>query len=487
MNVIRLFKQYFNGASRMHGAQTASNTSEPAQVPDHDATRPMQHTQPMQHSPTEDATTETAKDTDSLKSPSGNGYRPKLPPKHQKDLHRKPTTPYTRPDSSSQIVFEVFKDPNDPMPKGYMGTIGGARICRSTVEDYCPCGTGGGHYLICGHTVVGDAACGANCKSGPRDEQPFNCPQCRDIVNAIFKNKLTYEERSTVELHHKKKDVLAIPLCIEYISKYLSAANGNIAATVVGMLTAQYGRECQAVPEEKAETKTLAEMFAEHHSTLEQSTRAKLAEDKLGPMNAPQKRKNKVVQVDNSEEVTPSADDVNKKQKRTLESHREPVTDQTRGMKRTAEEEDFSDADTLVDSDDAPSATKTNKKQKQKLETHREPIPRRTHGMKRKLAKSGDFANYNKPAKRVMLAFDKVSKDASFLPIPLIVTDTLGQLVRKRGQMEQLESEGNKRVRDRELLPGYDAEVVMGGSPEITKSRMSLSEWANAVDDSDEL
>jgi hypothetical protein len=481
MNVIRLFKKYLNGPSRIHGAQTASTTPESASVSDQGSERRTQHFT------VEDTNTETPKDADSLKSPSGNGDRPKLPPKHQKDLHRKPTTPYTRPDNSSQIVFEIFKDPNNPMPKGYIGTVGGARVCRSTVEDYCPCGTGGGHYLICGHTVVGDAACGANCKSGPCEEQPFNCPQCRDIVNAIFKDKLTHEERSSVELHHKKKDVLAIPLCIEYISKYLSAANANIAATVVGMLTSQYGRACQAVPEEKAETKTLAEMFAEHHSTLEQNTRTRLAEDKLGPLNAPQKRKNKDEEVDKSEETTSSIDDLNKKQKRKLESHREPVTDQTRGMKRTAEE-DLSDAETLVDSDDAPSATKTsNKKQKQKLETHCQPVTRRTHGMKRKLAKNGAFADYTNPSKRVMLAFEKVSEDASFLPIPLIVTDTLGQLVRKRGQMEQLESEGIKRMRNREVLPGYDDEVVMDASPEVTKKRVSLSEWANVIDDSDEL
>jgi hypothetical protein len=470
MNFIRRFKKYFNSSSWEYGAQTKSSAPKPelkapstqtasADMPESDLLTDGDVTSPEKSSSTTEpvhsegrAQHATTKDesSDSPKSPSKKGDRPKLQPKHPKDIHRKPTKPYMRPHPASQVVFEVFKDPNDPKPKGYMGTVGGARICRSTVEDYCPCGTGGGHYLLCGHTVVGDAACGANCKSGPHDQQPFNCPKCREIVHTIFENKLTKEERANVEHHYKKKDVLAIPLCVEYITKYIPTAHGNIAETVVGMLTSQYGRECQAVPDDTSKPQTLAEMFEEHHNALEQKTRAKLAENKLGPLNTPKKRKDKDGQATNSEETASSMHDLNKKQKLKFETHREPVTDQNRGIKRAAMEEDLSDAETLVDIDETSSTTKiSNKKQKQKFETHRQPVTWRTHGTKRKLAKCGSFAYYINPSKRIMTSFDKVSEEALFLPIPSYVAGTLGQLVRKRGQSQQLEfTEGNKRMRN---------------------------------------
>jgi hypothetical protein len=244
-----------------------------------------------------------------------NDSRPRLQPKHQKDRHIKHNTQYVRPDYASKMIAEEFNDPNDPMPKGYVGTIGDIRYCHSAVEDYCPCGTGGGHYLTCGHMVVGEEACGQNCKTGAPAKLPFNCPRCLDVVNGILQNKLTKDEQAKIEFHRSIKDTLAVAVSIEYIAKHLPTAKGNIAETVLAIMVPQYGRECRAVLADAGEPQTIADLFQEHHSSLEQKTRARLAQEKLGSLNTHDKRKDfgqSAETPDSAEVKTPTvADSIN--------------------------------------------------------------------------------------------------------------------------------------------------------------------------------
>lgn len=407
--------------------------------------------------------------------PAGNDSRPKLQPKHQPSRHRRDITPPDEPPNlADQVVMEDFNDPNDPKPKGYMGTLGGEHIIARTVEDYCPCGTGGGHYVICGHTVVGDKACGPNCKLGGAEQQPFNCPQCREILDDVISNKLTPEEQTKLKMYYEEGGALTAALCVEYVSKHLSTATGNIAETVMSIIATGYGRACRAVIDAPVEQPTLTEMFNKHHNTLQEKTRARSNKEKFGALITDEKRKgldeetssaNSDASSSTAKSDTPApSHSRRKKRKNKLRTHREPIPETTRGTKRAASDEDsFSEGDTLIDT---PPHTK---KLKQKLENHRQPIPRGTHGTKRK---SEEVTEPDKPSKVVTLTAFKHPGDAEFLPTPSARV-VLGELERKRGN-DAIE-ESNKRGRMLEEMPECDDDVEIGiGGTE--KNRMSMEE-----------
>ncbi|KAH7066595.1 hypothetical protein BKA63DRAFT_522765, partial [Paraphoma chrysanthemicola] len=151
-----------------------------------------------------------------------------------------------------------------------MGTIGGIRWCQSTVEGYSPCGSGGGHYLICGHEVISKEPCGANCKKPQHNVPAFDCSQCRDIANEILNSKVTNEEHTKMTFYRNIGHPLAMPLCVEYIAKHLPEHPGGIAETVMCILNPDYGRECLAyiTVSDEEEPKVLAEMFRKSHDRL---------------------------------------------------------------------------------------------------------------------------------------------------------------------------------------------------------------------------
>lgn len=376
--------------------------------------------------------------------------RIKLQPKRQRERRQKPTAANTdtRPGHD-------FSDPN---------TTGGVRFHHSTVEDYCPCGTGGGHYLSCGHTIVGDVTCGSNCKGNATEEEPFNCPQCQDMVKDILKNKFTKEQKEKVKSLRAKNDLLAIPMAVEYSTRHLPSSKGNISQTVMSLLTKGYGRECRDVPREP-QPKTLAGLYEEHQGALEQKTRTRLAEDKLDPFNKHQKRKVTTDSIDVPASEGEATLNISKKQKSKLMSHREPIFEANRGIKRAAPEEDdnFSDGETLVDNG---SPSPTGKKLRQKLQIHREPFPCHPHGTKRKLSSSEQFANIAQQNKRIMSSFPQVFGEARFMPVPSPGASSTWELERKRKQNEYAHYDGsNKRMRNWEVLPGKDViipEVVFG-------------------------
>ncbi|KAH7406903.1 hypothetical protein DE146DRAFT_408336 [Phaeosphaeria sp. MPI-PUGE-AT-0046c] len=462
MNSIQLFKQFFSSFTEK-AVGLPETTATPAQYSIPRTQIPGAYEEPPKSKGTVESqahNNERSSDVNSALPDNFNHRRAVKQQKHQKDRRQKSisTTAYVRTHRAAEVVFEDFSDSNDPEPHGYMGTVGGVRFTQSTVEDYCPCGTGGGHYLSCGHTVVGNATCGSNCKVDATKEQPFNCPQCQQTVKDIFKNKFTNEQKEKVNSLHAKKDVLTIPVAVEYATKYLPSAKGNTAQTVMSLLAPGYGRECRDVTRKPQQPKTLAELYEEHHSTLEQNTRAHLAENKLGPLNKHIKRKatSRSANAPGTEdEVTPVT---SKKQKEKLKSHQEPVAEANRGTKRAAPKEniELSDDETLVNNG-TPSPV--NKKLRQKLQVHREPLLCHPHGTKRKLSSSEQFANAAQPNKRVMSSFPQAFGEAKFMPIPAPGASSPWELERKRKRVESLYDGGNKRMRNWEVLPGVDVYI----------------------------
>jgi hypothetical protein len=306
-------------------ANGAASTAAPRAAPSPAASRPIT----ANHAGRATVQDEYSRSSDSS---SAEDERPKLQPKRQRERRRLPSAQYTRPNYAAQVVFEEFNNPNDPMPEGYAGTLGGIRYGHSAVEDYCPCGIGGGHFLTCGHIIVAvNEACGTNCKTASHEVQPFNCPQGHGIVNDILKNDLTMEERAKIDYHYTRRDGISFALAVEYVTKNLPVAQRNITETVCGIMSPGYGRECLAVPVGAKKPSTLAEMH-QHHSILEEKTRVRLAEEKLGPLKTSEKRRASeelAESPDSPEAETPEVADRMKKQVRLnlLLTARETDTD----------------------------------------------------------------------------------------------------------------------------------------------------------------
>lgn len=231
----------------------------------------------------------------------------KLSKKPQGGHTQKRATDHTLPNFGAHIVIEKFDGPGDTAPKGYLGTVAGAHVLASKVEDCCPCRTGGVHWLICGHEIVsnkGDTACGANCKTGLHAAEPFNCPQCRDTVTNIIETKIAPAEKASVNFHMSLNASLGISLAVEYVWKHLPAVKGNIAQTLMSIAVPQYGRAFQIVPAAVEEPKNLAEIFEEHREDVQQKARARQVEVDIGPLTTHDKRK--AAADEQHEEASPS-------------------------------------------------------------------------------------------------------------------------------------------------------------------------------------
>jgi hypothetical protein len=151
--------------------------------------------------------------------------------------------------------------------------------------------------------------------------------------------------------------------------------------------------------------------------------------------------------------------------------------------------------------DSAPPAANTSKKLKTKLETHRQPITIRTRGMKRKQFKVDIAANSPRKTKRVMSSFPSNIGRVTFWPIPPVLSwfcpippetpatpetsgtpEPLGPLERKRQQdLQDKEGPSSKRWHSSEVLPGSDVEVAP-----LRPKRFTLKEYVAATGD-DEL
>ncbi|CAO2652334.1 Nn.00g006170.m01.CDS01 [Neocucurbitaria sp. VM-36] len=334
-------------------------------------------------------------DTTPLPPSNEDNDRPKLTPKRQQDCHRKSPAPKPKRDFVSEIVYELSSEDN-PLPAGYLGTFRGSRWYLPDYNACLECGLAGEHRLICGHWVKSDEPCGVNCKSAKLDHAPFICPTCRDIVQDIFTNKLTDAERAKLCGLKGKDDVFMVGCCVEYATKRAPELGVNITETVLSLLRKGYGRVCEAsAGPPPVEHPPFEQVIRDIQEKQEQKERDKIARE--NPLIKHEKRKD----INDGIANGPTAS--------KTEGSALPRSDAAEGTQ----------ANTTV--------VTINKKLKKKLETHREPITPQTRGTKRPLRTfSSAYANPYHPAKRITLTTPPDLGEARFL-------DTrLGPLVRKR-------------------------------------------------------
>lgn len=367
---------------------------------------------------------------------------------HQPTVHQETSGLYMRPDYASEVIIEEFPDPAYPMPKGYYGTWRGVRMQVSTAEGYCECGLGGGHYLICGHTVVSKEPCGSNCKTLQHDNEAFKCQSCGDLVKDILLNKLTAEETAKLTPAKEKNASLFLALAVEAVTRRMPTAKVNIAETVMGP-TQDYSRASllYATVEYPNEPKNFSEMFQYHHESMQNKTRKIIAQMNMDENATREKRKDMgetSSDVENAREATEPtpSNSTNKKRKSQPATPTEPTPSSTRGTKRPS----------ASPSSSSSPCTPT-KKCKHRLASHAEPITRNTRGTKRSSSPSPDTF---RASKRVEMFSPPKFGIVGFKKAP----EMLGLVGRKRDGCEwngEEEERGRKRYRAEEV-GGWDEE-----------------------------
>lgn len=149
------------------------------------------------------------------------------------------------------------------------------------VEDYCPCGLGGGHFLVCGHTVVSKEPCGTNCKTPQPEHAAFKCEQCEEIVRDVCNMKLTQAEKDKINLvWQQRNQTLFIALCVEAVTRHLPNTKGNIAETVICMYMKDFGRPSMAyrTVHEPNNAETHDDLFATRKECSQAKTQEPAAE-----------------------------------------------------------------------------------------------------------------------------------------------------------------------------------------------------------------
>ncbi|KAJ4373113.1 hypothetical protein N0V83_003404 [Neocucurbitaria cava] len=294
----------------------------------------------------EDHHTHEGRHATSTPTPDKGGDRLKLQPKRQQDCHRKPSPPKKQRDFVSEIVYEVASKDN-PLPEGYLGTFRGSRWYAPDYNACLDCGLAGEHRLVCGHWVKSEEPCGINCKSENFDQDPFNCPICHDVVHDILRNKLTDAEQAKLTHLKSKNAALLLGVAIEIVMKRAPELKANVTETIHSILRKNYGRSCGfSTGPPPVETPPLEQTIREIQEHQEQKEHDRYAKE--NPLNKHEKRKdmNDTTDADTDSGSQSDSDSTlvgsthtpkssNKKLKKKLETHREPVTERTRGKKRT--------------------------------------------------------------------------------------------------------------------------------------------------------
>jgi hypothetical protein len=170
-------------------------------------------------------------------------------------------------------------------------------------------------------------------------------------------------------------------------------AKGNIAETV-GSIVLQQGRPSLLYSDGSEKSPTLAEMFRVSQEKMRVFTAAY-------ELNTQEKRKGVGDEGDTQQggdadesspanniqpfETAPSAKHGIKKHKAKLKNHKEPVPEDSHGIKRAATATDEDSSDSEIADDNEASSTYTNKKHKTEFGTHHESTFALIQGMKRKL------------------------------------------------------------------------------------------------------
>jgi hypothetical protein len=357
-------------------------------------------------------------------------------------------------DVNYKYRWEAFPDPNDPIPKGYMGTVGSIRMTQELRSESHTCGTDGGHVLICGHWVLSNEPCGANCRTEDHSQQPFFCTQCRDIVIDVYNTKVTDAEQARIAFAQTQNDLIYVALCVEYITKHLAGVTSNVTQTIINMVSPNpTGRDCLPMSwmQEEDSLEARYAKFCVEKEGVKHKEQEIRTEMEHGPLNTHGKRKSNAeadlqdgAQV-GTHDASPSASrqsfslttttptNSNKRHKVKLQTHPKPITEATRGTKR-ANIYECSQQPKVICLGTSSLCTDANhsvKKRKWKLETDPEPITNKTRGTKRS---PPSFDDPIMLTKRFTISPPPNLGDTSFVIPP---SNVVGPLLRKRQPQEQ--------------------------------------------------
>jgi hypothetical protein len=238
-------------------------------------------------------------------------------------------TPKSKEAWVSEIIHEEDTPEND-LPAGYTGTSRGRQHYDPNNAEMLECGYNSIHRLICGHHIESAEPCGSNCKTEQLEQKTFNCATCRNIVYDVCKNKvISFAEATKLKQLREMEHMAFVSRCVEPITRDASQLKCGVTEALMSYVIVNYGRTCthsggpppQAVyPLED----TLREKCA-RENPLKDPVMRKAFEEALNLPTIPQRFELPVEVQDEHK---------NKEQKTKLESHKEPVTDQTCGTKR---------------------------------------------------------------------------------------------------------------------------------------------------------
>jgi hypothetical protein len=267
----------------------------------------------------------------------------------------------------SEIVYEN-DTPENHLPAGYTGTFRGQQYYDLNYSDMLECGYNNLHQLICGHSIESTEPCGLNCKTEQLEEKVFDCATCRDIVHDVIYNKLTLAEATKVARLKEKGDGEALIGCyVEYVTRHASQLTVGVIEAVLAIARKDYGRACKhSEAPSPIEDQSLEDTVRNLQQCHERRQRDKNAREH--PLTDPVNRKvfeeamnlptilrrfGSPVEDGGGEKL--NREHKNKKQKTKVESHQEPITENTRGTKRPSSH-----------NDDTKMTDAANKKQKTK-------------------------------------------------------------------------------------------------------------------------
>ncbi|KAI4701166.1 hypothetical protein J4E89_010742 [Alternaria sp. Ai002NY15] len=302
----------------------------------------------------DDETSKPRNDTTPPPSPERDSVRSQ-PPRQQTTTPSEPA-----PNWLDEIVIEE-DIPENALPVGYMGTFRGSRHFIPEYPGMKRCSNQVTHLLLCGHWIDSTEPCGGNCKKQDHTHKQFKCPTCNDIVRNILTGSFQPADSMRLREFRKQKDVKFLACCVEQVVRAAPELKNAVTEAVAGFLCTDGGRVCEAAENpdpsghdtieeivrdmqerhERKQRERRAREEEEEVNTREKRAREEDARDETGDAET---RSNEDTAEDHKrerndasagdDETHDTAPPTNKKQKTTLETHREPITPSTRGTKR---------------------------------------------------------------------------------------------------------------------------------------------------------
>ncbi|KAI4682814.1 uncharacterized protein J4E84_007279 [Alternaria hordeiaustralica] len=307
----------------------------------------------------DDDTSEPRNDTTPPTSPEHDSRTPSSPPRQQ---DRQPTTPASEPAPNWLDEIVIEEDiPENALPFGYMGTFRGSRHFIPEYPGMKRCSNQVPHLLLCGHWIASTEPCGSNCKKQDHTHKQFKCPTCNDIVRDILTGSFQPADSMRLREFRKQKDVKFLACCVEAVVRAAPELKNGVTEAVAGFLCKDSGRECEkAENPDPSGRDSIEEIVRDMQERYERRQRERRATEEEGNMHEKRARdgdardgnadaetqlngdtpgehkhgRNDASAGNDEAHDTSPPTNPNKKRKTSLETHREPITPSTRGLKR---------------------------------------------------------------------------------------------------------------------------------------------------------